>query len=179
MKSISLWLVRTVLASLLSSAMGASAQSGEPPPFVAYSGESGYQEISLRVDEWYVAFHGARKHAMASVETAWLARAAQLCAAGGKQYVVELNYVGDRVYESERLSGTGELQENLSHKVAGVVYIPIITSYGPREIRPMLTPSKMAAIRCATTVDGLRAGKTGMSVSDALAKARSAGITLP
>ncbi len=175
---ISLSTICATVASLMLAPL-ASAESVEIPAFVPYVGESGYQEIDLHNNAWYVAFHGTRKHTIALVEAAWLGRSAQLCATTGKKFIVELRYVGERVFESDELVELSLGQSGLSYKVAGFVYIPIFTSSGPREITPMLTPSKLSAIRCIESEQGLRAGKAAISVRDALASARKAGLAIP
>lgn len=161
----------------------AHAQSKDVPAFAPYTGTSGYQEIDLGNDTWYVAFHGTRDHGMQSLEAGWLARSAQLCSAAGKQFVVELKYVGEPVSSTDRLSSSDETpyspSQALPLRVAGSVPIPIFIPSGPREITPILTPSKMAPARCLATAAGLRDGKTAVSIAQALETARGAGLKLP
>jgi hypothetical protein len=157
----------------------ASAQSSEVPSFQAYSGKSGFQDLQVGPASWYVAFHGTRMHPMSSVEAAWWARAAQLCQSANARYVVELDYVGDRALETDDVASAPDNSSMNMHRVAGVVYIPIITSSGPREFTPMVTPSKMGVIRCLPTLDRLRQGKVSKQVQDAINAGRKTGLVIP
>lgn len=172
--------LRTLLVPLLVIASASAiAQTTEMPNLAPYEGDSGYQEFSLGPDSWYVAFHGTRKHSMATVEAAWLARAAQLCNSIQKSHLVELKYVGERVLDSDEVARNDAALDAHLYKVAGAVYIPIFTPSGPREITPVLTPSKVAAVRCFSTDNGLRSGKTAVTTAEALASARKAGLAIP
>ena len=166
-------------AALVNATFSANAQQAEVPTFQPYAGESGYQDLQLGPDSWYVAFHGTRKHSISTVEQAWKARAAQLCRSTSTRYFVELKYVGDRALESDAVASVPEDSSAYMQRVAGVIYIPIFTSSGPREISPLLTPTKMGAIRCLSNVEGLRQGKVATEVLDAISSARKAGLSIP
>ena len=168
-----------VAAALLVASSLARAQSPEIPSFQPYSGESGYQDLQIGPDSWYVAFHGTRKHSMSTVEAAWRARAAQLCQSAGSRYVVELSYVGDRALESDAVAAVPDDSSAYMHKVAGFIYIPIFTPSGPREITPILTPTKMGAIRCLPALERLRQGKVAIDVREAISAGRKAGLSIP
>ncbi len=168
-----------LVGALALAASHAGAQSPEPPTFAPYVGGGGFQEIELGGDAWYVAFHGVRQNTMAAVEAAWLARSAQLCLAGNKRFLVELRYVGEHVLSSEPMAHLPSDVSGYAQHVAGVVYIPIVISSRPQQFSPIITPTKMAAIRCLSTVTGLRADKVAVDAQAALHAARSAGLVIP
>lgn len=168
-----------IAAMLLVAPCLVHAQTPELPSFQPYSGDSGYQDLQLGPDSWYVAFHGTRKHSISTVETAWRARAAQLCQAANARYVVELKYVGDRALESDAVAAAPEDPSAHVHRVAGFVYIPIFTPSGPREIAPLLTPTKMGPVRCLPSIERLRQGKVAIDVQEAIGAARKAGLSIP
>lgn len=155
----------------------AQAQAVAAPPMALFDGSSGYQEIALAPDAWYVAFHGSRDHGMSVVSAGWLARAAQLCAAVGKSHVVQLKYVGEPVYRGERVAVGGGGQAGSARKVAGFVYVPIYTA--PQPAVPIITPSMMAPMRCVHETTGLREGTVATAVDEALSAARHQGFALP
>jgi hypothetical protein len=141
----------------------ALAQTGDLPSFLEFEGQSGYQEIALAGDSWYLAFHGTRNNSLSSVEAGFWGRAAQLCRSAGKAYVVELVYVGERVLPSDPNLVQFESVSSRLVPVRSFIYIPIfirggpVTSNAPERV---ITPSKMSAIRClsedANTISGLR-----------------------
>jgi hypothetical protein len=157
----------------------ASAQPSEVPSFQPYSGKSGYQDLKVGPESWYVAFHGTRMHSMSTVEAAWWARAAQLCQSANARYVVELNYVGDRALESDGVASFPDDSSANMLRVAGVVYIPIFTPSGPREFTPMVTPSRIGVIRCLPALDRLRQGKVSTKVQEAIDAGRKTGLVIP
>jgi len=163
-------------------AVSSYAQTGteeESPYFGPFTHQGGYQELSLGPDAWFVAFHGTRKYSMNAVEAGWLARAAQLCASIQRKFLVELRYVGEPVFETDRLAIEPAAEFDYFKTKGSVVYIPIITSSGPQEIPPYLTPSKLAAVRCISTDAGLRPGKKAVTTDNAIAIARDAGLRIP
>jgi hypothetical protein len=118
---------------------------------------------------------------MPIVETAWMARAAQLCRSGKKQYLVELKYVGDRALDSDTIAMNWSESPGHMFKVARGVYvpIPIIIPSRPREIVPVLTPSKMGSVRCLATDEGLLQGKVAVDTQAAIDAGRKAGLEIP
>src|ERR1700745_2221854 len=94
----------TVLLVLVASA-GLAANpavtgAGTPPDlpkFAPLAGTTGYQEIQLANDTWYLGFYGTRSHRVDLIEHGWAARAAQLCAAMQRGYFVQLRYVTEPV----------------------------------------------------------------------------------
>lgn len=154
----------------------AHAQSAEAVSVAPFTGESGYQEIRLAADSWYLAFHGTRKHAISSVQAAWLGRAGQLCESAGKPYVIELRYVGQPAFPEDPVASAEDFSVV---RVAGPVYIPMFIPSGPQTITPALTPTKAAAIRCAASSSGLKAGLVAIPVSEAKEGARKVGLSKP
>lgn len=159
----------------------ATAAILEPFELVAYPGNAqtrdsayGYQDIRIGPDSWYVAFHGTRLHSIAQVELGWLGRAAQLCRSIRKRHVVELRYVGEPVFQEESVVRNDKTAPPRATRVAGSVPIPIFIPSSPVVVARQETPSKMAAVRCIDDLNGIRPGKTGIPVSDALEAANKA-----
>jgi len=147
------------------------------PDYVPFAGHSGYQEIRVAEDSWYVAFHGTRDHNIQSVDAAWAARAAELCNSLGAAYFVQLKYEGEAVLDGEKISR--ETRRRTWMRNAGAVFIPIYVPRSSGSAMIFYTPSKMAAVRCLKSSDGLRDPKRLQSGADALLAARQMGIKLP
>jgi hypothetical protein len=154
----------------------AYAQNSDSLSVAPFTGEAGFQELRIGGDSWYLAFHGTRKHAIGSVQAGWLARAGQLCESAGKQYIVELRYVGQQVFPEDQVAS---YEDFLIVRTAGPVYIPIFIPSGPRTIPPSLTPTKVAAIRCVERASGLNANLVAIPTTDAKDAARKAGVSIP
>lgn len=157
------------------SSHAAYAQTSESLSVAPFTGEAGFQELRVGGDSWYVAFHGTRKHAIGSVQAGWLARAGQLCESAGKQYVVELRYVGQQVFPEDPVASNEDFS---IVRTAGPVYIPMFIPSGPRTIPPNLTPTKAAAIRCVEKGSGLNVGLAAIPVADAKEGARKTGLSV-
>lgn len=175
---------RGVLTALVALAGAACVHAQTPdlpdlPQLIPFAGDSGYQEIRLSADTWYLALHGTRKHSPASVQTAWLARAAQLCVAAKARYFVELRYAGERVLSSDVAAAETEPLARFMRPTAGGYYVPIFIPSGPRAITQQLTPSKLAPVRCVEAQDAVRERNRAMSAADVLGSARRAGFQLP
>ena len=155
------------------------AQPTSIPSFQPFTGDSGYQEIRIDTDSWYVAFHGTRMHSMAIVEAAWKARAAQLCRSTNKRYLVELNYIGDRALDSDAVAISWNEPQAYMLREAGFVYIPIIIPSRSQTDLLILTPSKMGPVRCLATDEGLRQGKVAVDIQVAIDAGRKIGLLIP
>ena len=169
-------------ASQLTHAQPAELTQSQPtkiPSFQPYTGESGYQEIQIDTDSWYVAFHGTRRHSMPIIEAAWMARAAQLCRSGNKRYLIELNYVGDRALDSDAVAVSWSEPPVHMLREARAVYIPIIIPSRSHGTVLVLTPSKMGPVRCLATNEGLRQGKVAVDIQGAIDAGRKIGLVIP
>lgn len=153
------------------------AQTMEPLALAPFTGAAGYQEIQLEGDNWYLAFHGTRKHSIEQVRTGWWARAAQLCESARKPFIVELRYVGDPVYADEKMARYDDGFRAIP--VAGPIYITMFIPSGPRNIPPTLTPTKAAVLRCVDLNTGLRTGRKAVTLAEAKEEARKGGMTVP
>ncbi len=158
-------------AALAGLATAAGAQSFQP-----YDGKTGYQELAIAADSFYLAFHGTRDTSGPWVNAAWAARAAQLCAARGAAAFVALRYPDEAVLPTDAAMAAAPADQAWPVPVAsGPVYIPIYLPSGPR-ITSLDAPGKLGAVRClpagAVPRDATRLQTTGQ----ALAAARSAGV---
>jgi hypothetical protein len=144
--------------------------------YTPHNGRSGYQEIPLNGNSWYVFFEGTRDDKIEKVEAGWATRAAELCKNSGKKYFVEQRYVSEKILKDEPLNiSRNDLASGL-HTVAGMIFVPIYTPSSPRAINPILTPSKMAAIQCLDKQDQLIDTSRAISVDTTLDKAITLGI---
>jgi hypothetical protein len=170
-----------LLCALYASGALAAEPSGAPPPdvpkWVPFSGGggTGYEEISLSSDSWYVAFQGSRKHAPSLIQAAWAARAAQLCAKEHSSYFVELRYVGEPVLISDPKISRG-LQPEARAYPAGGYFVPIIIPNQSIDQTQPLIPNKLAPMRCLSDPAQLRDPKRAIADDDAIAAAKSLGI---
>lgn len=132
------------------------AQNFNAPAFGPFEGESGYQEIAVSTDVWYLAFHGTRQHSGDAIEAAFWFRAAQLCGSVNKSQVIELVFLGEKLFASDPEIADFDAHANYRQYAKGFIYIPI---YIPRQRgvsgAQYETPSKSSAIRCLQTTDGL------------------------
>ena len=157
-----------------------------PPPdvpkYAPLSGLTGYQEIKLPDDSWYVGFHGERKHSMDLVETGWAARAAQLCMSLQLPYFVELHYVGEAILAPApgpaHVTPSAPVRDG-SARTVGYVYIPIFIPQPQGPMPTVLTPSKAAAVRCVPSPDRLIDPSRARTATDALDAARKRGLAVP
>lgn len=164
-----------VLAVAVLLSANSRAQVAEPVEVAPFTGSAGFQDISVGPESWYVAFHGTRRHSMPVVEAGWLARAAQLCDSVHKGHLVELRYIDEPLYEADSVAEQEADRRPYPLMVASAVYIPIFVPSSPTNIPPHITPSKMAAVRCVDDLNGLRPGKSPVSVKQALQAATEAG----
>ena len=160
-----------------SGSVPSKAPPSEVPKFAPVSGITGYQEIKLSEDSWYVAFHGQRKHSMELVEAGWGARVAQLCTGIQRAYFVQLRYVGEPILKTSPAAAVKPLIGS-AHPV-GMVYIPIFIPQAHRAALAVVTPSKSAAIRCVQSPDALLDRSRAFSVTEALSTARQRGLQIP
>lgn len=164
-------------AALLLPAWSAHAEvpvMPELPFYIPYDGTSGYQEIALPDGAWYLSFEGTRDEKIDKVEAGWATRAAELCQGAGRQYFLEKKYVGERVLKNEPLKLSQQSLMSGLRPAAGVIYIPIYT--GPRVIKPLLTPSKMAVVSCLDDREQLIDTSRAVSVEKTLTQAGAQGF---
>ena len=147
------------------------------PKFAPFLGRVGYEEVPLSADSWYVAFHGTRSHTPAVVQAAWAARAAQLCAGVQRGHYVELRYVGEPVLTDDRITERDARALGRWYAVGGY-YIPIFIPSFSGQTMTVITPSKMAAVRCVANVDQLRDKTRAVSNQDALQTAKGMGLDI-
>jgi hypothetical protein len=151
-----------IMSSILSPSFSI-AQEAQTFQLIPFAGASGYQELNLGTDSWYLAFHGEDNFEPRAVVAAWLTRAGYLCESTGKQYVVELRYIGQRVFPEDRLVNHHELIPiQVANRVQVPIYIPI-----PQPRTPKPTPSKSAAIRCVSENSALLPGRVAVPVAKA------------
>jgi hypothetical protein len=156
--------------SIATSQVNAEAFAIEP-----FAGDTGYQEIKLSDNSWYVAYFGSRKTAMTDVEMSWRVRAARLCEIQNSPYFVELNYVAEPVLTGDKLSSTGPENFSAGYRKVGAIFVPIYTP--PVSLDPEIVPTKMAPILCLAAPTALRAPERVQEVSSILAQARKNGYT--
>ena len=170
-------------AILCASSQAAPPQgSASPPPdlprFAPAAGRTGYQEIRLADDSWYLAFYGDRENPIELVQAAWAARAAQLCDGLKHPYFIELKYVSEGVLKSAPSAAIAGSDARLYP--VGAVYIPIFIPQPSHGVMPaVITPSKLAALRCVDAPDKLLDPSRAVSTAEALASARTRGFKLP
>lgn len=149
-----------------------AAGAAEFIPFGPYAGDTGYQEIKLADQSWYVAVFGNRKTELAWVESGWKARAAQLCAGVQANYFVEMRYVGERIFIDEKSAAREGGEVSRLMRMAGTAYIPIYVPSGPREVSDYVVPGKQAPIRCLLNPALLNDRARAVSVQEMLSQAR-------
>lgn len=177
--------ITMAVAAILAGSAQAAPPPGAPPAppdlpkFAPASGRTGYQEIQLADDTWYLAFYGDRDNPLELVQMAWAARAAQLCEGMKHPYFVQLKYVSENVLKAPP---SAELlaRDARAYRVGGAVYIPIFIPQPSHGVMPAVTtPSKSAAVRCIDGPDKLLDPSRAVSTSDALTSARTRGFRLP
>lgn len=133
---------RAALAATLALA-GTTAHAA--PDYAPYDGRTGYHEILLAPDTWYVAAFGDADLSIDVLERWWLRRVAELCRAAGAAYAAELRYPGEPLTAQDRtVNRGGAASAYLRHTAA--TFIPIyLPSQPPRDV---ITPAKQAAMRC-------------------------------
>jgi hypothetical protein len=175
-------ILKTIAAAMMAAALSPAGvwaqQATQTAALVPFTGQSGYQELKLGGDSWYLAFHGTRNDVITLVEAGWMGRAGQLCEAAHKAYVVELRYVDEPVYLTDPVASNDDGLEIVKVR-SGPIFIPIYTPSGPRNVSPTLTPTKAAPLRCINETTGLRPGKAAVPVADAINTARTAGMPIP
>jgi hypothetical protein len=162
---------------------GPAQNSSTPPPdlpkFAPASGRTGYQEIRLGDDTWYLAFYGDRENPLELIQAAWAARAAQLCDSVKHPYFVPLKYVSEAVLKSAPAAAITRA-DGRAYPVRGPVYIPIFIPQPAHGVIPAVTtPSKLAAFKCIDSPEKLLEPSRAVSTSEALASARTRGFKLP
>jgi hypothetical protein len=165
----------SALALLLAGAHAVADTGAAPLAIAPSTGDTGYDEIKLSANTWYVAFFGSRQTAPASVETAWKARVATLCAQQEAPFFVELRYVAEPVLASDKVALAGADELGALLRPAGAVYIPI---YTPRSAPvTVTTPAKMAPALCVAEPAALRDPARAEDARAVLEKARKDGYT--
>jgi len=153
------------------------APAPDVPKYAPLTGITGYQEIKLSDDSWYVAFYGNRKHEQTVVDAAWSARAAQLCQGIKRPFFVELRYVSEPVLTPAKASEHQEAPDGQLSKV-GAVYVPIFIPQVHGPMAPVLMPGKSAAIRCVESPDALLDQSRAVSAVEAIAAAKKRGLAV-
>ncbi|MBS0578651.1 MAG: hypothetical protein JSR36_05255 [Proteobacteria bacterium] len=159
--------------------MTEKAQRPDLPNFAPISGSSGYQEIKLSDDSWYLGFFGTREHSMELLGAAWAARAAQLCAQVKQPYFVRLRYIGEPVLAADRAARSSPGAAAYARPVGGgyvPIFIPMPQAHGPITV---LTPAIEAPVRCIAGPDSLVDHARAVSGADSVAAARQRGFAIP
>ena len=171
--------VITVFLLCLGGTAQADDASATPAPnFVPFDGKSGYLDIPIAPDTWYVAFLSTGKTTIDIVTTAWRARSAQLCMTVGANKFVELNYLGEIVRNQDKVSALDAdfqawMMPTGSHPAPTTIYIP-----GNSPKSGITTTGKMASIKCLQSDQGLIDAKRLVDGVAALQTAQSAGIVI-
>jgi hypothetical protein len=156
------------------------SQSVDTPALAPFEGNSGYQEIAISPDVWYLAFHGTRQHSRDAIEAAFWFRAAQLCGSVNKSQVIELVFLGEKLFASDPEVADLEAGANYRQFVKGFIYIPI---YIPTQRSAggafYETPSKTSAIRCLKTADGLLSSFQPKSIQEIFELGKKFGYQSP
>ena len=166
-----------VIALAMASVVHAQAKT-EAPAYGPYTGDTGYQEIQLSADSWYVAFHGNRNTNLAWAKTGWAARAAQLCGAQRMAHYVELRYPFEPLTAEDQKSANADdaFSESQLRRASHYVYIPIYTPSGSAVTPRVSTPSKLAAVRCVKDMALLMDQKRAVTVEASLNEAEQSGM---
>lgn len=117
--------------------------------YVPYAGFSGYQEIRVDKEVYFVAFHGDDRTALEDVKSAWALRVAELCANDGMNYFIALKYSFEPVLKDERIGiRQGALWQGGYVKVGGgFIYIPMYLP-GPNPNAFVSAPSWQKHVIC-------------------------------
>lgn len=173
--------ISTAFAQLPSATNSGDNQNNTPslPAFGPYKGDTGYQEIQLSGDAWYLAYHGNGQTSDRWVNASWAARAAQLCVEKHFPYYVEMRYVTEAIFRDEKI---GLMYDNeifpFMHK-ATVIYIPIIIpSRSSQAYSPVITPSKLAPFKCVGQPDMLIDASRAINVKASAEEAKLLGIKI-
>jgi hypothetical protein len=166
-----------MLLIVVSPIMLAGSESAKP--FGPFKGDLGYQDIALGDLMWYVAFHGNRGTEITWVNAAWAARVAQLCRERQQEFFVQLRYVFEPLSKEERTTQREYVPDAWAMHVRGT-YVPILVPYssgGP--IQAVVTPSKLAAVRCINDPSKIGDPTRAIRVDSSLDAARQLGINIP
>jgi len=139
-----------------------------------YNGFEGYQEITLSDDSYYVAFHGRKDPD--DVKLAWKVRSAELCSIKNFNYYVELKYPFEPITKEEIKKQISFNDYDGTFVYARFMYIPIYTPAPAQRSVELISPSKMAAIRCFVSIESLEDSDRAISVKERLHEAKSKGI---
>lgn len=175
--------VRAILAVLFGvlymvsgGAFGQASTQGSYGPF---TGDSGYQDVKLSEQSWYVAYHGNRQTSLDQVQLGWQARVAELCGSLRATLFVELRYVGEPLLPGDPAVAGDPAQEGWIQLAKGsYVYIPIFTPRPNYSAMSLMAPSKLAAVRCLWDATGLIDPSRAASIPKVREDARRAGIGL-
>lgn len=155
-------------------ALSLSAQPSPQLEYGPFSGYTGYQEVKITDQSWYVAFHGDRQTSLEYVKAGWHARAAELCTLQNAAYYVEMRYVREPLLVDDR---EAERSQGSLIPAAGYIYVPIFTQRSAASVS-VIAPSKLAAVRCVTEISSLREPSRAVSVGKALEDAAKVGIRI-
>jgi len=138
----------------------------------------GYQDMRIGASSWYVAYQGNRSTPTDWIDSAWSARAAQVCQSVGLKYFVALRYPmepvtpQDDIADSRRGAWDGWSQRD----VAGFIPIPIYTPSAAPQV--VTGPSKLGTVRCLSDPQSLKDPQRAVAVDQALRDARAAGVAV-
>lgn len=138
-----------ILAIALLSAMG--PRYGFALQYVPFNGNEGYQEIEVDQNTFYVAFHGSKTSKEMEVDTAWHARAAELCSARGANGYIALRYLFEPVLKAKAAATPNKIQPSaLGRQFIPVGVLPyiILDTSPPEEGRVWDAPSHLGHVRC-------------------------------
>jgi len=155
-----------VLVALMFLGFAAKLAVAQNYPFQPDRGASGYQQIELGPDAWYLTYLGAYEDETWWIQAAWNLRAAQLCTTRKADHFVELRYTGEPVLSTDKPLALESGPEAWPTK-AVYIFVPV-----PRR-RILANPfaSKLAAVRCIPDVQLLKDPKRAVSVKDSIATA--------
>jgi hypothetical protein len=142
-----------------------------------YDGTEGYEDIHVSDRLYYVGYHGKSGLDPSALPFAWATRSAELCAAIGAKYFVELEHLLEPLTDNERKRFIAYDQTPYTRYVKSYRII-IIPNYSARGGHISAALSKLAPVRCLYGNEELLDRPRAISVEDSLTAAKEAGLIL-
>lgn len=168
------------LATLAFVALSIPLQAfAQVPDYLPYGGMSGYREIDLGNDTFFVQFRGNQRNPPSEVDELWRTRAAELCRHIGAPQFIELKHVLEPVLRTDPqlLRERAEPKKVADRTIIIPIPVPVYApSGGPASPNG---PYKQAHVRCLRDASGVIDPARIIKVAEVIESAKAKGWIAP